>query len=225
MSRPSPFEYDVSVSADKARRRGQSGRRGMSGAVEGSTKTCEHPDCDRTGAYRAPYSPDELDRFRWFCLDHVRAYNAAWNFFKDHSAEDFEAYMERSRVWDRPTWGFGDQPKGPAGMHPHGEGRAWERHGFRDPFEVLGARATINGGGVDAPQERRRRKLPSNVRRALDILGAPHTETRAEIRRRYRELVKNLHPDMNGGDRREEGRLRRVLWAWDQIKTAAAFRE
>jgi hypothetical protein len=37
--------------------------------------------------------------------------------------------------------------------------------------------------------------------------------------------VKDLHPDMNGGDRRQEGRLRRVLWAWEQIKGERAFRD
>ena len=219
MRRRSPFEYDVSVSADKARRRP---RRGMGGAVEDSARTCEHPGCDKAGAYRAPFSPEALDRWRWFCLDHVRAYNAQWNFFQNHDDDELEAHVDRARVWDRPTWSFREAPKGPAGMNPHSDGRAWERYGFQDAFDVLGAKATINGGaGVDP---RPRRRLPANLRRALDILGAAETETRAEIRRRYRDLVKNLHPDMNGGDRREEARLRRVLWAWNQIKDAAAFK-
>jgi hypothetical protein len=220
MRRRSTFDYDVSVSADKARRRP---RRGMSGAVEDSSRVCEHPGCDRPGAYRAPHSPDALNKWRWFCLDHVRAYNASWNFFRDHSDDDLEAHMERARVWERPTWSFREAPKGPAGMNPHGDGRAWERYGFRDPFDVLGANGTINGGGRQEAM-RPRRRLPANLRRALDILGAAETETRAEIRRRYRDLVKDLHPDMNGGDRRDEGRLRRVLWAWDQIKDADAFK-
>jgi hypothetical protein len=219
MRRRSPLEYDVSVTADKARRRP---RRGMSGAVEDSSRVCEHPDCEKPGAYRAPYSPEAIDRWRWFCLDHVRAYNAQWNFFQNHTDDELEAHFDRARVWDRPTWTFRDAPKGPAGMHGHSDGRAWERYGFRDAFDVLGARATINGGGAEA--QRPRRRLPANLRRALDILGAAETETRAEIRRRYRDLVKNLHPDMNGGDRREEARLRRVLWAWDQVKDSDAFK-
>ena len=41
--RPSIFDYDVSVSADKQRRQR---RRGMSGAFETSTRRCEHPGCD-----------------------------------------------------------------------------------------------------------------------------------------------------------------------------------
>ena len=67
--RPSIFDYDVSVSADKQRRQR---RRGMSGAFETSTRRCEHPGCDAEAAYRAPRSPQHLDEYRWFCLDHVR---------------------------------------------------------------------------------------------------------------------------------------------------------
>ncbi len=219
MAPRSPLEYDVSVSADKARR---ARRRGMSGAVDGAERLCEHPECDRQGIYRAPRAPDELNRYRWFCLDHIRAYNASWNFFRDVDEEEMEARQRADRVWDRPTWRFGQQPKGPAGAQPHSDGRAWERFGFADPLDVLGDNATLNPGRTNGAAPARV-SLPKNVASALEVLGAEPTMTRAEIRSRYRALVKSLHPDMNGGDRREEGRLRRVLWAWDQIKTSRNF--
>jgi DnaJ-domain-containing protein 1 len=89
-------------------------------------------------------------------------------------------------------------------------------------MEVLGARGTLNPGrGTGA--EPRRPRLPRNIESALDVLGAEGVWSKAEIRRRYRALVKQLHPDMNGGDRSEEGRLRKVLWAWDQIKNSRGF--
>ena len=34
----------------------------------------------------------------------------------------------------------------------------------------------------------------------------------------YKALVKDLHPDMNGGRRDDEARLSEVVWAWEQIK-------
>jgi len=43
------------------------------------------------------------------------------------------------------------------------------------------------------------------------------------LRSRYKELVKDLHPDMNGGRREDEGRLQEVLWAWDQVKASRRF--
>jgi hypothetical protein len=217
----SPLDFDVSVSADKARR---ARRRGMTGETAAADRPCDHKGCDRPGLYRAPRAPQDLSRFRWFCLDHIRAYNAAWDYFRDLAPEAVDAYVDAARVWERPTWRLGDGPKAPTGATPHADGRAWERFGFRDPLDVLGARATRNPGQTrtaDAPPPRRR--WPGDVARALAVLGAEEVTSRAEVRRRYRALVKALHPDMNGGDRSEEDRLRRVLWAWDRIKTARGF--
>ena len=50
---------------------------------EAEIAVCDHPDCRETGQYRAPRSRQELHRFYWFCLEHVREYNAAWNYYAD----------------------------------------------------------------------------------------------------------------------------------------------
>jgi curved DNA-binding protein CbpA len=215
----SPLDYDVSVSADKRRRQR---RRGMSGAFETSTRVCEAEGCARAGLYRAPKSPENLNEFHWFCLDHVREYNRAWNYFENRTDEEIEAYLN-ANPWGRPTWRFGQGAKPDAAANGHAEGMAWSRLGFRDPFEVLGENATLNPGERRDPSERPRRRLPANERRALDVLGAEDVETRAEIRKRYKALVKDLHPDMNGGKRDEEARLTEVLWAWEQIKDSRNF--
>jgi hypothetical protein len=217
-----PFDYDVSVTADKARRARRRG--GLTGATADTARLCEHPECDRPGLYRAPRGPRELNNFRWFCLDHVREYNQRWNFFEGMDDAAMEARMDAARLWDRPTWRLGQQPFAGPGAHPHADGRAWERFGFADPLEVLGENATLNPGRARDDRPRKPR-LPQNVVSALDLLGAAPTETRAQIRKRYKALVKALHPDMNGGDRRDEARLRRVLWAWDQIKSSPHFKD
>jgi DnaJ-class molecular chaperone len=56
-------------------------------------------------------------------------------------------------------------------------------------------------------------------------LDARDTWTKPEIRKQYKSLVKDLHPDMNGGDRSDEDRLQEVVWAWDQIKDSRYFRD
>lgn len=214
-----PFDYDVSVSADKARRARR--KSGLTGAVSGSARLCDHDGCTEPGLYRAPKGPGQLDAFQWFCLDHIRDFNARWNFFDGLPEDACEAQAEAARLWERPTWKLGGQPKNPMGAQPHADGRAWERFGFSDPLDVLGANATLNPGraGRERPKSRARR-LPPNLVSAVEILGVSPDATRGEMRRRYRALVKDLHPDMNGGDRRDEGRLRRVLWAWDQVKAS-----
>ena len=215
----SPFDYDVSVSAAKRRSKRL---RGMSGAVETSTRTCEWPGCGAPGQYRAPASPGRLNEHRWFCLDHVRRYNASWNFFEDVDEDELDRLTRHAGRWERPTWSLGKGPKGPQGMHPHAEGNAWARWGFSDPLEVLGENATINAPAAEA--ERPRRRLSREEQRAMDTLGVPHqVESRAEVRKAYRELVKSLHPDMNGGDTADARRLERVLRAWELLRKSPNF--
>ena len=223
MADRSPLHYDISVTADKQRR---ARLRGMSGAVESSTKCCEWPGCEAKGAYRAPTSPDQLNEFRWFCLDHVRAYNKTWNFFSGWTEEELDAQMRADRTWERPTWTLKDGAKAPGQSWPHSEGKAWARWGFTDPMEVLGEAATQNPGKQDPAKPRRFRKLTRDEQRAMDTLGLPHeVESMGEVRTRYRELVKDLHPDMNGGARADEDRLARVIRAWDILRRSRGFRD
>jgi hypothetical protein len=207
MANSDPFGFDMRVTSDKKKR--QKTRRGMSGAFETSQRLCDHPGCQERGQYRAPKSPDVLDDYYWFCKEHVREYNLKWNFFTGSTEEEYEAQMERDRVWDRPTKPF---RKGE-------EQRAWSRLGVDDPHQILGENATRNPGKSITGT----RKLPPTERRALDILEAKDHWTKAEIRKQYKSLVKDLHPDMNGGNRSDEDRLQEVVWAWDQIKDSRNF--
>lgn len=211
MSKANPFDFDMRVSSDKKRR--TRGKRGMSGAFETSTRQCEHPGCTEAGQYRAPRSPDHLDEYRWFCKDHVREYNLKWNFFTGQTEEEFEEMLEKDRVWGRATKPFGEGK----------EQRAWHRLGVEDPMEILGDNATKNPGKVNPAGATR--KLPPTERKALEILEARDTWTRLEIRKQYKSLVKDLHPDMNAGNRQDEDRLQEVVWAWDQIKDSRNFRD
>jgi hypothetical protein len=207
MTKSDPFGFDLRVSLDKKKR--QRGRRGMSGAFETSTRTCDHPGCTEPGQYRAPKSPDNLEDFYWFCRDHVREYNLKWNFFHGATEEEFMEMVDRDRVWGRPTKPFVKRD----------EQRAWSRLGIDDPHQILGDNATQNPGkGTDQI-----RRLPPTERKAIEILEARDHWTKAEIRKQYRSLVKDLHPDMNGGSRGDEDRLQEVVWAWDQIKDSRNF--
>ena len=217
-------EFDISVKADKQRR---SRRKGTGGAFTDSGRTCDWQGCDAQGVHRAPASPQDLDTFRWFCPDHIREYNRRWDYYKGMSADEIDAARRSDRSWDRPTWKMqGGKPRG-AQRNGHAEGRSWERFGFTDPLEVLGENATINPGeNRDAELRRaRRRLLPKADLKALKALDLDETATPAGVRERYSALVKQLHPDMNGGDRSEEARLRGVIAAWHHLKRSAAFRQ
>ena len=210
MTNRPPFEFDIRVSSDKAKRK--TTRRGMSGAFETSQKACDYPGCKEKGAYRAPKSPDLLDEFFWFCRDHVREYNLKWNFFGAASDEEFQKLLEKDRLWERETKPFSRKD----------DGRAWARLGVDDPMQLLGEKGTQSPGKA---VNNATRKLPAQERKAVEILDARDSWTKSEIRKQYKGLVKDLHPDMNGGDRSDEERLQEVVWAWDQIKDSRYFKE
>src|SRR5947207_1526901 len=84
------------------------------------TRLCDHPGCDCGGDFRAPKSRLELDSYYWFCLEHVRAYNIAWNYYAGMSEPEIEAEIRRDTVWQRPSWKLGEL---------HGPGPQ-----VRDPF-------------------------------------------------------------------------------------------
>ncbi|SHH75061.1 J domain-containing protein [Cognatishimia maritima] len=205
MPKPDPFGFDMSVSS--AKKKNPRGRRGMSGESTTSTRVCEMDGCEEPGKFRAPKAPDVLDEFRWFCKDHVREYNAKWSFFDGKTEAEMNAQNSKDKVWERETKKFTDP-----------EARAWARLGIEDPHQVLGGNATQNPGRSTG------RRLPPTEQRAIDILEAESTWSKADIRKAYKKLIKVLHPDMNGGDRSQEEQLQEVVWAWDQIKDSNSFK-
>src|ERR1700744_4955652 len=70
-------------------------------------RLCDHPACGQAGGYRAPKSRDKLNDYFFFCLDHVREYNKAWDFFAGLSPEEVEDYTRDATVWERPSWPLG----------------------------------------------------------------------------------------------------------------------
>ncbi|EAQ26674.1 MULTISPECIES: J domain-containing protein [unclassified Roseovarius] len=207
MSKSDPFGFDMSVSS--AKKKNPRGRRGMSGASETSTRLCDHDGCQEAGKYRAPKAPDVLDDYFWFCQQHVREYNLKWNFFDGTTEAELNAQMSKDKVWERETRRITDP-----------EARAWARLGIEDPHQVLGVNATQNPGKKKGGT----RKLPPTERRAIEILEAEDTWTKADLRKAYKSLIKVLHPDINGGDRSQEEQLQQVVWAWEQIKESRNFK-
>ena len=63
-------------------------------------RRCDHPDCAEAGEHRAPRDRG-LKEYYWFCLEHVRAYNAAWDYFRGMSATEIEACrkLSKTKAW------------------------------------------------------------------------------------------------------------------------------
>ena len=168
---------------------------------EDPLRGCDHPGCEAGGIHRAPRSRDTLNSYYWFCLEHARSYNAAWNFFAGMKQSEIEDYLHADLTWHRPTWPLGGSMRVNA---------AWKGDALNDPFRVFGARAAGgNGAAAGGPP-----KIAAGEREALAILNLSLSASAGEIKARYKELVKRLHPDVNGGDRQAEDQLKVVIEAY-----------
>jgi DnaJ-domain-containing protein 1 len=171
-------------------------------------RSCDHPSCSGQGLYPAPRGRDALHSYYWFCLDHVREYNRAWNFYAGMSQEEVEEHVREDIVGWRPTWPMGVRETRFTGTYQA------ETH---DPFGFFGAARK----GGEAAADSRFGWLPSSPEgRALAVFDLEPLVTLATLKTRYKELVKRHHPDANGGDKASEEKLKRINVAYRVLKAA-----
>ncbi len=167
-------------------------------------RNCDMPGCDAAGEYRAPKSRASLRDYWWFCLEHVRAYNAAWDFYKGMTPGEIERQLRADSSWQRPSW-----PLGRLGA------ASWEDELLqRDPLHLLAAGRVRRGHA--APAERH---TPPELREPLETLGLSWPTTLDQVKSRYKELAKRHHPDANGGDRGAEERLKVINLAYAAVRS------
>ncbi len=169
-------------------------------------RSCDHPGCDLPGEHRAPKGRLWEGQYFCFCLTHVREYNATYNYFRGMSDDDVAKYQKDDIVGHRPTWSMGVNR---AGKGHREEGL--DPEGFSDPLGMFRYRK-----GQEAPK---RPRYGLAAMKALNTLGLDETADAESIKARYKELVKRLHPDANGGDRSLEDRLREIIQAYNFLKS------
>ncbi len=178
-------------------------------------KRCDHPGCAATGEFRAPRDRKKLNDFYWFCLPHVRAYNASWDFYKGMGADALEQEKRADVIGRRPTW-------------PMGVGRRGRNRGGAEAIEEAMrrwfAQSDIPGFDASAKTEAPppRRRPATQVEEALAVLELDWTASPDEIKSRYKSLVKRHHPDANGGDKAAEERLKSINQAYTFLKAQQA---
>ena len=160
-------------------------------------KACDHPGCLYTGEHRAPKSPQHLNDYYWFCLEHVKMWNRNWDFAKGLGPDQIESLIRFDVSWQRETWPLG----------------SWRLK------EKLYAKAKAFRSGHDGPSVTEDTRVPPEVRKALGRFELAFPVTRETLRTRYLELVKIYHPDANGGDKKAENRLKDINHAYTVLRT------
>lgn len=165
-------------------------------------RRCDHPGCREGGEFRAPKSRAQLREYYWFCLDHVREYNKRWNYYEGLSDLEIERMIRFDTVWNRQTWPLG----------------GWRAHEER----LRAALEQEFGVGAGASQAPRRPQPATEEDRALAELDLTAPVEFATIKARYKALVKQHHPDANGGSKDSEEKLKSINRAFGVLKASFA---
>lgn len=141
-------------------------------------------------AYPAPASPKRLRERRFFCLEHVREYNRAWNYYANMTPEEMEQHRRRDTVWQRPTW----------------------------PFSR--GNISRQGGAEQARHQGKRQRMPvtAEERRAAKELDLEVPYTEDSLKSCYRIHAKAAHPDLNPDKPNAEERFKRLREAYMTLR-------
>ena len=173
--------------------------------IKEGVRLCDAPGCCERGDFRAPKSRDDLNNYFWFCMEHVRAYNARWNFYAGVSQGDIEKQLRADTTWWRPTWplgcraGTGDSPNIDFGVF---SANNWERGRV---------------GTAETRQDGWRPRPGSPEAEAMAVMDIDGPVTKDDIKERYKALVKQNHPDTHRGDHKAEERLKIINHAYSTL--------
>lgn len=169
---------------------------------DASQRPCDMPLCEAAGEFRAPFSPQELHKHRWFCLPHVREYNSNWDYFTGMHSSQIEDFMKDAMLGHRPTWKI-------------------NHHHLNEEKLEEALHAMLHGQRRGAREERRKRaeaaRIPETERKALAVLNLEGEVTLQDIKKQYKLLVKKHHPDVNRGDKKAEERFKRITEAYQDL--------
>jgi hypothetical protein len=205
MTSDSPLFDRIRVKPDRDRR------------LRAELPSCEWPKCSAPATHRAPKGREHAAEYWRFCLDHVREYNASYNYFAGMSDDAVARYQKDALTGHRPTWKMGSVGS-ERGARARRKAYRPEDWATEDPFSLFG------DAGPNRPERRRvapeRRTIHNAQRRALEALGLEADASRIDIKAKFKVLVKQHHPDANGGDRGSEERLREIIQAYNYLKSA-----
>ena len=159
---------------------------------------CCKNSCFKKGEYRAPKSRNNLNDYVWFCLEHIREYNKAWNYYDGMSEKEIENEIRSSTTWERPTW-------------PINRSQIEDIKNLIVNFETF-----FNNRGF-----LNENKNPDFNQKELDAFKKLEINPTIDIdliKTAYKKLVKKYHPDNNGGQKSYEERLRSIIEAYSLLK-------
>ena len=160
-------------------------------------KKCDSPKCNEKGEYRAPKSRIMLNKYFYFCLDHIKEYNKSWDFYKGMSVEQIENSMRSDTFWDRPSWPL--------------------KNSFKNIFdefnEYVEDFVKNNDYKINDTYFKSKlldESLTIEEAKALKELDLEMPISLEKIKKNYKKLVKIFHPDVNKNNKDAEEKFKQI---------------
>ena len=160
-------------------------------------KKCDSPKCNQKGEYRAPKSRVMLNKYFYFCLDHIKEYNKSWDFYKGMSVEQIENSMRSDTFWDRPSW-----PLKSSFKNVFDEFNEYVEDFVKTDDDKI-RDSYFKNKIVDE-------NLTMEEAKALKELDLKMPISLEKIKKNYKKLVKIFHPDVNGNNKEAEERFKQI---------------
>ena len=138
------------------------------------TKYCEWPGCKKKGEYRAPTSREKLRTFKFFCFEHIKEYNKAWDYFKGRSIDEIYNEVSNDAYWHRKTK------------------KKINKLVIEDELNFFENKASTFKENLS-----QNKTIDLNIRRSLQILDLNDFCNIIQLKKQYKKMVKKYHPDLN----------------------------
>ena len=169
-------------------------------------RPCDYGGCNEHGEFQA--KTKSAAKF-FYCLNHIKEFNKNYNFFEGMSEEEIIDYQISAIIGHRPTWKSGTNP------HANYFSKFAKNDGsaFDDPFDLFEKDKTSK---YERQSKIKKGKISEKAYKLLDFSSL---SSKSDIRKKFKEVVKSLHPDTNGGDNSQEDLLKEVISAYKTLKS------
>ena len=181
-------------------------------------KKCDHFGCDQEGFFPAPKSiQNPQDRYL-FCLEHVKAYNAHWDYLDE---------VKRSGGTYDPTEDDADAPHNPFksafskhAAHAFKNGTAGFQDQINDPHDVLGESGEYFKAAKPEPKFGAPKYFSPKTKegKAFVTLKLSWPFSEKDLKDAYKKLAKIHHPDLNQQSQKSIEKFRDVKEAYELLK-------
>ena len=169
-------------------------------------QVCDYGGCNEHGDFLAK-TKSSVKFF--YCLNHIKDFNKNYNFFEGMSEEEVIDYQISAIIGHRPTWKSGTNPQASYfSKFAKNDGSA-----FDDPFDLFEKEKTSK---YERQSKIKKGKISEKAYKLLDFNSVSNKN---DIRKKFKEVVKSLHPDTNGGDNSQEDLLKEVISAYKALKS------